>query len=330
MSNFLKNAVLSLFGLAAACLALEAAVRVVVDDGMQYELEMWKYALEAKRVSANEDIGHEHVPGAGARLMGVDVAINDIGLRDDPVAVPKPDGTVRVLFLGDSITFGWGVPDEDRVSERVESALNSDPGLPGTRVEVINAGVGNYNAAMSVAWYLEHGAELEPDVIVFNYFINDAEPIPRRQGGWLRENSAAFVLISGMVDSLLRRTQERQDWRDYYRALYSPDSRARDDMILALNDLNIVTRADGIPVLFAIYPELRELDPYPFQDITDWLARQTQPFGWITVDLLGSVADVSPESLWVTVPDPHPNAEANAHFADALLPPLRGIIVNQH
>ena len=34
-------------------LALEAFVRLAVDDGMQFDLEMWKYAREVKRVSVS-------------------------------------------------------------------------------------------------------------------------------------------------------------------------------------------------------------------------------------------------------------------------------------
>ena len=62
---------------------LEFAARVIVDrDGMNYGIEMWKYAKVIKRPSSNHDMGHEHIPDSKAHLMGVPVQINSQGLRD--------------------------------------------------------------------------------------------------------------------------------------------------------------------------------------------------------------------------------------------------------
>ena len=36
----------------------EIFVRVVVDDGMEYNLEMWKYARKLKKVAKQSDEGH--------------------------------------------------------------------------------------------------------------------------------------------------------------------------------------------------------------------------------------------------------------------------------
>lgn len=315
-------------GLAMGLGAVEIGVRLFADTGMQYELEMWRYALEAKQVSAVEAMGHEHVPDVNTVLMGAPVSINAIGLRDDPVATAKPADTVRVLMLGDSITFGWGVADEERVSERLEAALAGHSALRGRRLEVINAGVGNYNAAMSVAWHLNRGRALEPDIIVFNYFINDAEPRPSRQGGLLRETSAAYVFFAGKVDTAMRLMEERRDWRDYYAALYdeaAPGFQAMSDSFTRLAE---AARADGAPVLFAVYPELRELAPYPFQRETDIVAGLARGHGWPVIDLLPAVAATPPEELWVTVPDPHPNGRANALFAQALTAPLAALLAH--
>lgn len=319
----------NVIGLAMGLGAVEVGVRMFADTGMQYELEMWRYALEAKQVSPIEEIGHEHVPKVDTVLMGAPVSINAIGLRDDAVAVPKPDDTVRVLMLGDSITFGWGVADEERVSERLEAMLSEDTALHRRRLEIVNAGVGNYNAAMSVAWYLNHGRALEPDIVVFNYFINDAEPRPARQGGFIRETSAAYVYFAGKVDTAMRLMEERRDWRDYYAALYDSSAPGLRAMTESFDRFADATYQDDVPVLFVIYPELRELTPYPFQRETDIVAELAREHGWPVVDLLPAVADAAPEDLWVTVPDPHPNGHANELFSNALMAPLRALLAER-
>lgn len=317
--EIVQSAGAMLFGLGLGVAALEIGVRTVADTGMQYELEMWKYALQAKRVSENPAIGHEHVPNVETVLMGVGVQTNEIGLRDDPMH-PRTSDSLRVLMLGDSITFGWGVPQEETVAQRLEGLLSHSPELDGKTIDVVNAGVGNYNAAMSIEWYLDRGHTIDPDLIVFNYFINDAEPRPTRQGGWLRENSAAFVYFAGKVDTALRLTEERRDWRDYYRDLYREDAAGMVATRQAFLDLNNAASERSIPVIMAVYPELRELSPYPFQDVTDTILGIAGEYGWQGLDLLASVQDHPAPDLWVTVPDPHPNTVAAELFAKALAP----------
>ena len=62
--------------IALSFLTIELYVRTFVDDGLNYELEMWKYAKLMKQVSDDPNIGHEHRPNTDAHLMGVDVATN--------------------------------------------------------------------------------------------------------------------------------------------------------------------------------------------------------------------------------------------------------------
>src|SRR6516162_672914 len=71
-----------LISIVIAALSTEVAVRAFVDDGMQYDLEMWKYALEVKGISSDPLIGHNHRPSRHAFLMGVQFDTNSKGLRD--------------------------------------------------------------------------------------------------------------------------------------------------------------------------------------------------------------------------------------------------------
>ena len=77
-------------------------------------------------------------------------------------------------MLGDSLTVGWGVNAEATFSKRLESLLNGN----GTHAEVINAGAGNWNTIQEVQYFLTKGYKYRPDIIVLNYFLNDAEPVP--------------------------------------------------------------------------------------------------------------------------------------------------------
>lgn len=68
---------------------------------------------------------------------GHPLAFNEQGFRGPPVEIPKPEGTRRVLALGDSVTMGTGVAHDQTWPAHLEQRL-SDPQRP---AEVINAGL---------------------------------------------------------------------------------------------------------------------------------------------------------------------------------------------
>jgi lysophospholipase L1-like esterase len=293
----------------------EAYVSLAVDDGMQFDLEMWRYSRDVKRRSANPLIGHEHTPGSQARLMGVDVAISSQGLRDREFPLTPPPGRKRILMLGDSLTFGWGVPGDKTYAKRLEDMLRK----AGHDAEVINTGVGNYNTEMEVAWFLERGSRFKPHYVVLNYFINDAEPTPRYQTSLLAEHSRAYVYFASRIDAALRQTNlaTRTDWHGYYASLYNdPDGLRR--VGAAIERLARYCRSQRIELMVANYPELRQPADYPFRYVNGAIERLAAASRLPYLDLLPAVRDMQPESLWVTRPDPHPSIAAHEAFAAAL------------
>jgi hypothetical protein len=97
--------------LALICLAgIEIFARIVyARPSMHFGLEMWKYAKQLKIRAENKQMSHRHRPNSEAFLMGVDVKINSLGLRDYEVTLQKPPDAYRIVVLGDSTTLGWGV-----------------------------------------------------------------------------------------------------------------------------------------------------------------------------------------------------------------------------
>ena len=91
------------------------------------------------------------------------------GLRDEPVAIPKPADVSRILVLGDSVTYGAGVAREHTFPARLEARL-AGRARP---VEVVNAAVSGYTTWNEVEWYLARGRGFEPDVVVLALCLND-------------------------------------------------------------------------------------------------------------------------------------------------------------
>ena len=314
-----KNVLLVLCVSLVSLLALEGLTRLVLDDGMLYELEMWKYAREVKVRDPRPELGHRHRPNAEARLMGVTVRTNSLGLRSPEIGEKAGDGTARIAFVGDSIALGWGVAEQQTFAHQVIAALRA----AGYKVDGFNLGVGNYNTSQELALFRDVGAPLKPDIIVLSYFINDAEPRPDYSASvWLDEHSAAWVVFRYRLDSLFRRFGEAPDWKHYYRALYDPNADGWKRTKTALAGFADTARELGAELIVFNIPELRELKPYPFPDITTAVRKVVEQQGVSFVDLLSAVEDLEPSSLWVTAPDPHPNGKAASAFARRMIPEL--------
>jgi len=121
----------------------------------------------------------------------VPVRINEAGFRGGPLPGAKPPGVYRIVALGDSFTFGYGVRERQAYPARLARRLNARTGgRPG--VEVVNLGVPGAGP-LDYLWHLEHtGLALQPDLVVVGLFANDVNDLYqlRRFGA----RSALFTL----------------------------------------------------------------------------------------------------------------------------------------
>lgn len=299
----------------------ELYVRMVVDNGMQYDLEMWKYALQLKKVSSDPLIGHEHRANGRARLMGVDVATNSHGLRDYEYSYARSPGVPRITMLGDSFTEGWGVPFPNTFSKRIEGLFAAHE----AKAEVINTGVGNWDTIQEVEYFLTEAYKYQPDIVVLNFFVNDAEPVSKdKPPNLLLRHCYSCVFLAGRIDGLRRLLSDRPDWAHYYLGLYD-HGRAQGWLKAkaSVKKLADYCKSHGIKLLVASLPELHDVQHYRLQEITDLVNEAARENGVAFIDLLGSVKSEDSSKLWVTQPDPHPNSLANKLFADALYQKLR-------
>ena len=315
---------ITLFGcIAIGCLTIEVFVRLFADDGMRFDLEMWKYARIIKDTSDDPKIGHVHRPMRQAKLMGVDFETNSKGLRDREFSYTKSPNTLRILMLGDSLTVGWGVRVEDTFSKRLETMYAHR----GVDVEVINTGVGNYNTIQEIQYFFTEGHKYLSDIVVLNYFVNDAEPVPHHhRPSILKTVCFACVLIGGRLDAVARIINKKQDWADYYLSLYE-DGRSIGWLNAKANIRRLAEycRANGIKLLIASLPELHDIEHYRFQRVTDLVHGAAKEYGAEFVDILPYLENYGSSELWVAASDPHPNALAHSLIVQGLFEALEGV-----
>lgn len=301
---------------------LELAVRIVFARSLDFSMEMWKYAVQLKQPVPDARLSFSHAPNRSAFLMGVQVTTNSHGLRDSEYAEIKPQTTYRIVMLGDSTTLGWGVAQDQTIPKLLERELNRS-GLAGYQhCEVLNAGVGNYDTVQEVAHFRTYDRVFHPDLVILDYFINDAEPVPTERHMPLLGQSYLLAFAISRYDTLLQFAGLRPQWKDYYTDLYSDDRPGWRAAKEALGDLASMTRADGSALLATIIPELHQINgSYPFEGehkkVKDALMALRVP----VIDLIAGLRGHGPEeALWATTTDPHPNAKANALIVAQIVP----------
>ncbi len=120
-------------------------------------------------VRANPHRGWEMVPGVHYTYQHR-VEVNSLGLRG-PELAPKQPGERRILFLGDSLTYGQGVAGDETVAAALEQALRArDTSRPWS---VVNAGLRAYGTSHELGLLEELGARIQPDVVLLGWYWND-------------------------------------------------------------------------------------------------------------------------------------------------------------
>lgn len=309
--------------LATVGILISTVVGLVVAEGLlrlknssmnNYDIEMWRYAKELKKRSDNPLLGHEHLRSKSAVLQSVKIRLNEWGLRGGPVPLSNP-GRRRLLFLGSSILLGWGVPEEQTVTARLRAMFASR----GEEVEVLNGGVGNYNAVRYVERFLTHLAATQPTDIVILYFLRDAEELdPGRNNILLRHSQLAATLwILGARYFGLAGTDTLEE---HYRSIYQPDAVGFKRMEQALDKLSKYAQSHGIRIYLAMTPDVHDLTHYKFEFIHAIMRDVAARHGYIYVDLLPAMRGLTPAQVWCMPGDPHPNGLGHQRMAEAIFP----------
>lgn len=99
------------------------------------------------------------------------VVTNSRGWRGRDYGIPKSNGTIRILGIGDSFMFGWGVDEGSQYPAVAEKLLNQQ--FPEATWEFVALASPGYNLPMEVEVLKEYGLAYEPDMIVYGYVVND-------------------------------------------------------------------------------------------------------------------------------------------------------------
>lgn len=241
---------------------------------------------------------------------------NAQGMLDVPRATAKPEGTLRVACLGDSVGGDCSLP-HDNACASLEAVLREARG--GKPVEVLNFSVPGYNTMQEARALEQKALAFAPDAVVVLYVINDPYPdlaISHFLPGhfkfehllWSGGQLAAWKILG--VDpfgSALRRLHE------------SP--RLWDAVVVAGFDrIRAATEARGLPVAVAVFPLFIEHPPAELGAVYAKVVREAERHGFTGVDLSrAAFADEPTAALLKPSRDMiHPNARAHHLAAEAI------------
>ncbi len=316
LKKIIFSTILIVFSLAIGLGIAEAVLRIKNSSMKNYDIEMWKYANELKFASENPLLGHEHIKSSSAVLQSVNIRTNQWGLRGEDVS-PAAPGKRRILFLGSSITLGWGVKEEETMTSLIQKNFEKES----KSVEVLNAGIGNYNTLRYVERFMTRLEPLKPTDIVVHYFLRDAEVLTSGNGNFLLRNSQFAVTVWTLMNRLFGETGEAS-LVDHYAKVYDQNALGFLEMKRNLKRLADYAHDHDIRIYLAMTPDVHNLSDYKFTYIHTLMQSIAKEDGYTFIDLYPAFKGLTPKELWAMPGDPHPNALGHKLMADTIFPVL--------
>lgn len=129
---------------------------------------------KAKEVlDIDSSIGWRQKVNFRGKFLNIPLITNELGLRDKPLS-KIANAAKKILFLGPSSTFGWGVGYGETYSANLEKLLRSE--YPDQDIKVLNGGQIGFSTWQGLQFYRKELLEnIHFDIIVVAYGINDVD-----------------------------------------------------------------------------------------------------------------------------------------------------------
>jgi hypothetical protein len=98
------------------------------------------------------------------------VQINSEGFRDREHTKIKPENTLRIAMVGDSMVAAYEVSPEQNMANLIEQKLNKDLTLTGKKVEVLKFGTIGYGTDQELITLREKVWDYSPDIVILVFY----------------------------------------------------------------------------------------------------------------------------------------------------------------
>ena len=270
------------------------------------------------QTSSNAGRVYELTPNAHIVRDGLSIKINSIGMRDHEPPLYEEISGKKVLVLGDSIAWGFGVPMDDAFPQLLESALAGEANARGEAHPVVyNSAVNGYSFRQQVATLYDIGFHLKPDLIVVAYVLND--PATEQDGGLSR-----FFRKELLLSRYVRVGRERMKElalgasvpEEFHQRIHFVH---KDEVRDGLSSIRDVADTIGAQVIVLVCPlfKFRSNEPYPWRNIDEDLKSFSTELGFEFVDVWPQFAGL--DSTAVEFDYLHPNSRGHRLIAIPLI-----------
>lgn len=167
-------------GLVLFLALLVAQERLVIDPETHWPKLQWPptyleepgHEITGHRYLYDPVLGWRNIPNWKATSLGRPLTINSKGLRDGEHPYVAADGFSRILVLGDSYAWGYGVADDEIFTEVLESRLQ----FRTPKWDVVNTAVSGWGTDQAFLYLTQEGFKYSPSVVVLAFFLpNDPD-----------------------------------------------------------------------------------------------------------------------------------------------------------
>jgi len=305
---------------------VEIGARIFVPDKIDAFFTPFEHDDRSYRITTTDpkykDTLSWYTPGATGITGTEEVRINNLGLRDSlDYSATKPSNCYRILGIGDSMTFGKGVKEEETYLGVLEKRLKQRAG--NRCIEVLNAGMPNTNFYIQWLHFVRHWWSFQPDHVLWGFFVyNDTQLQGEEEPysmGWM-EFVDKYSWLKG--SALIR-------WA-YYRAFFTMGARGMDEGLPRFYDpeyagwkqfrktvkkLRGFSNTEGIEVTFALIPMPVGYDEYPHSEYHTRLTKVLQEEEFKVLDLIYGLESIKARRHWVHPSDGHPDAFLHKQMA---------------
>ena len=312
LRDFLKNISLFFVSLILFLVIFEIGLRL-----------FWKMStLKGQLYVSSKDVNlrYELKPNAKVGF----VTINSEGFRDNEYSRSKDEGTMRVIILGDSETFGKSMKLEDTFPKKLQYSLNGK--CPRKKIEVLNMGVEGYNTIQEYEFLKVKGLDYNPDLVLLYYCLNDTDkPEYYFKKNFLNTHFLLPRYIQYRVKKFLVKRDKKmkgvKNEAETFRYLYD-SSDSWHYTTKAILDIKHLSEKYNFKFAVVVVAEMSSLvldfrDNYPYGYINDMLADFCHNNGIMVIDPTVYLREknYNPMDLVLGPEDRHKNPFANSIIA---------------
>lgn len=264
--------------------------------------------------SPNPELMWEYRPYGEFEL----IKVNRFGFRDRDFESPdKPENTYRVGFIGDSVTLGYGVTQEQTFVHLLQEHADRVNGP--RQIQVLNFGIDGYNTPQILELMRTKALEFSPDKLVYMLCLNDFDFAysSGKKIRYFRKPKSFFLAVLEGAYLVVSRV-------DFHRYHFRKNKSVVFENILAMKSLS---EEEGIEFHVGILPVFPEshatFERYPLSDVSekieDFLSQHDISYSDLYSPFVesGNPLRYYADDIW------HPNERGHRYLAKLLMPTLR-------